>query len=692
MTPEEAKDIILGLLREKGKATNTAMVRAIGDDEALFGEIREELILEDLAADKDGVGLVFVESSRTDDDHAGGKARTPMKGEQGAAAPKARLFLSYGRLDASDLAERLRKDLQEHGYDVWQDTRQIRSGQDWAHVIEDGLRSTQLVVALLSPHAVRKTRDPKSPDDADSVCLDELSFARFAQPPTPIVPVMAVPCEPPFVLFRLDYVDLHEWKESDDQYQGGLQKLLESLELALQGQVRYRERERRLEPWDFAAFLNEKRKDFTGREWLFDEIDAWCRSSQDQALLITGDPGVGKSAIVAELVHQNPDGQVLAYHCCMADTRETLRPVRFVRSLAAMIASQLDGYAAKLQDSEVSDALSDASVNRDPGSAFEAGILTPLQSLPAPDGGVRYILVDALDEALLARDEGSGATIVDILASRLKRLPPWLRIVATTRKERPVLDRLRGLRAKELDAQDPRNIEDIDHYIARRLAEPNLAERRVAAGATAGRVQSVLRGKSEGNFLYVQQALEAVETDTASFERLDELPPGLYGLYLSFFERHFPTEAAYAPYRAILEAMVAAQAPLTREQLAAVVGLDAEEELPRRMRRLSSYLPERRGGDTVAYAVYHKSLADWLKDADQGSDVHFISHKKGHERLADLCWAEYQHYAETWPSDSHTPAPPPLRRFRSPTLPYSHTPILPLRLHTPPPPHPPHRL
>src|SRR5207302_4508752 len=52
-------------------------------------------------------------------------------------------------------------------------------------------------------------------------------------------------------------------------------------------------------------------------------------------------------AIVADLVHRNPGGRILAYHCCQADTRETLRPGRFVRSLAAMIASQLDGYAAR---------------------------------------------------------------------------------------------------------------------------------------------------------------------------------------------------------------------------------------------------------------------------------------------------------------------------------------------------------
>ena len=121
--------------------------------------------------------------------------------------PLARLFLSYGRDDAGELADHLEKDLSLCGYEVWRDTRKIRSGKEWEHEIVDGLRSTQLVVALLG-------RTPPS-RDADSVCLDELSFARFACK-SPIVPVMAVPCEPPFVVFRLDYVDLTAWRDSPE--------------------------------------------------------------------------------------------------------------------------------------------------------------------------------------------------------------------------------------------------------------------------------------------------------------------------------------------------------------------------------------------------------------------------------------------------------------------------------------------
>jgi len=549
-----------------------------------------------------------------------------------------KLFLSYDRRDSRDLANRLCVDLTAAGYEVWQDTSEIRAGRSWEEQIEDGLRSTQLVVALLSPHAVRKSTDPTSPDNLDSVCLDEISFARFARPPIPIVPAMAVPCDPPFCIFRLDYVDLTQWSQSEDQYRAGFHNLLEEIEAARRNETRYRSWMHRLKPLDvFDAYLNEKRQDFCGREWLFDEIDSWRFSRRERALLITGDPGVGKSAIVAQLVHLNPGGQLLAYHCCMADTPETLRPARFVQSLAAMIGSRLPAYADMLETDELQEELSDARCNEDPASAFESDILARLEGLATPEAGVRYILIDALDEALTLSDRGS--TIVDLLARRLDRLPGWLRIVATTRKEPQVLRKLSTLQAETIDASDPRNLEDINDYIASRLRSPNLAERLVAARVSLEEVQRRLHEAGNGNFLYVKQALIDIERDNYRLDQLDELPQGLAGLYEAFFARHFgstPESATYGPTRRVLEVAVAAQQPLEESQIARVTGLDREYELSEVLRQLASFLPERDG----CFTLYHKSLADWLIKRD---NPYRASPHRGHEQLAEMCRAEYEH-------------------------------------------------
>ena len=333
---------------------------------------------------------------------------------------------------------------------------------------------------------------------------------------------------------------------------------------------------------------------------------------------------------------------MLAHHCCRADDHATLQPGLFVRGLAAQVAQKLPAYAARLADAAVAAALDEANCATYPVKAYEDGLLTPLSRLPAPDTGTCYMVIDALDEAL-AGDVVRGLTLVDLLAARLEQLPPWLRLVATTRREGPVLDRLRGLRACSLDAQDARNRGDVREYIRQRLGEESLAGRLHDRGTTAAEVERLLVSKSEGNFLYVRQALDAVGDEADPLACLERLPPGLYGLYQHFFNRHFPDEGRYEKPKRVLQAVVAAQEPLTERQLAAVTGLDDEDELPAVLRTLSAYLPVRKGsGGEEHRSVYHKSLADWLSDPELRGSTYYASPKRGHRRLADWCLAEYR--------------------------------------------------
>jgi hypothetical protein len=79
------------------------------------------------------------------------------------------------------------------------------------------LREATVVVAVLSPHSVRTTLSRDSPDNADSICLAEISYALYVPPPRAF-PVMAQTCEPPLAMFHLDYVDMRDWTESEARY------------------------------------------------------------------------------------------------------------------------------------------------------------------------------------------------------------------------------------------------------------------------------------------------------------------------------------------------------------------------------------------------------------------------------------------------------------------------------------------
>ena len=268
----------------------------------------------------------------------------------------------------------------------------------------------------------------------------------------------------------------------------------------------------------------------------------------------------------------------------------------------------------------------------DPASALDSGVLNPLLSLTSPPQK-RFILIDGLDESLRAR---SSKSIVNVLSARLHRFPPWLHIITSARREPEILLRLSRLGISEIAADDHRNIQDIDQYLDSRIKESKLSEALELSGRNLEDVKRQLQHKGEGNFLYIQQALEGIERKRYSFNTLGDLPPGLSGLYLNFFERYFPDAASFSPLQRLLETMVAAQEPLTAEQLAAAAGLNLDA-LYQILNQLSVYLPSHKENGQERYACYHKSLADWLVSPTTRGTPYYISEYQGHRHLSEVC-------------------------------------------------------
>ena len=103
-------------------------------------------------------------------------------------------------------------------------------------------------------------------------------------------------------------------------------------------------------------------------------------------------------------------------------------------------------------------------------------------------------------------------TVVEILSTRLSLLPSWVRIVGTTRSEPGVLSQLGGLRAHLLSAQDPRNQDDLRHFLHNRLAEPGLRNKAEASGKILLVLEKDLMKSSAGNFLFVTTDLQLVQS------------------------------------------------------------------------------------------------------------------------------------------------------------------------------------
>jgi len=102
-------------------------------------------------------------------------------------------FFSYCRKDAAFVLS-LAAELRRAGANLWLDQLDIRGGQKWDEAVEGALRRCCGILVVLSPEAV-----------ASSNVMDEVSYAL--EEGKLIVPLIHKPCEIPFRLRRLQYVD-----------------------------------------------------------------------------------------------------------------------------------------------------------------------------------------------------------------------------------------------------------------------------------------------------------------------------------------------------------------------------------------------------------------------------------------------------------------------------------------------------
>jgi hypothetical protein len=460
------------------------------------------------------------------------------------------VFISYGRKDASSFVDRLATDLVATGFQVWRDTANLTSPHPWDDQIVVALKRSDVVVAVLTPHAVRAAKN--APSTEESVCLDELAFARFSPPPTPIVPIMLKRCDPPFVIYRLNYLDFLDSEADEARYTANLDRLVATLRALKAGQLPAH-RSAYFEPLDFDLYLASKTRDFVGREWLQADLAQYLAQAGTlpPALLLVGDPGWGKTAFAAQLFRQNPDGRLLAAHFCRADRFDTIDTDRFVKSLVAMVAMRSPDFAKHVEKAlDSPDSPESAKIR------FEKLFLEPLSKLdtsslvPLP----RYILVDGLDEAL---SEMREASIPDLIAQTLAMFPTWLRIVATSRTRPEILAAFAAETIWRLDNADPRNRRDVraivDHAIGLDV-DPASPHRDLANAVDA---------KAEGNALSAAHLALSVRRDGLDSRMLAALPGGLTAIYLAILKRRFDREGPeWRAAREILEMILATPAPL----------------------------------------------------------------------------------------------------------------------------------
>ena len=265
----------------------------------------------------------------------------------------------------------------------------------------------------------------------------------------------------------------------------------------------------RFAPIDFTRYIDRLTDRFTGRKWLFEKhIEPWLENGNEQFYLLTGEPGVGKSAIVAELIKRwqtqsgdEEQGKIAAYHFCRAGDVETVRPGRVLRSIAAQLGKTLPHYGKALNkvleqvhlNINVNidiDTLSNSKVtgiyienlkDLDPREELRLLIQAPLAEIPkiykdlpekerAKLPALKVFLIDSLDEAVTTTGRDNVATLLAAL-SQANDLPPWIRFILTARPDSHALQGFESVQPYKLKKLLTENLEDIEQYVHKRVQE-----------------------------------------------------------------------------------------------------------------------------------------------------------------------------------------------------------------------------
>jgi hypothetical protein len=104
------------------------------------------------------------------------------------------VFISYSRKDLA-FVERLAKDLQAAGLQVWYDLSGLDGGARWGREIQNAIKQSEIFVVVLSPNSI------------DSEWVEkEFMYANSLK--RKIIPLLYQPCETPLWFINLHFIDV----------------------------------------------------------------------------------------------------------------------------------------------------------------------------------------------------------------------------------------------------------------------------------------------------------------------------------------------------------------------------------------------------------------------------------------------------------------------------------------------------
>lgn len=412
-------------------------------------------------------------------------------------------------------------------------------------------------------------------------------------------------------------------------------------------------------------------------------------SEGSRSIIVTGEPGSGKSALAASLIRSGgylhhllrrgqtefalwrdphgfytsiglqlkrrygdkifPEAVTIDVNAVVHDVSEgaealgaeiqRLVPVPWHSATISvnLHSTRIRGKAVGARIQEVAD-----DYRRIPLTAYrQMALIDPLQKLQSlqPDEHV-VLWVDGLDEEFEAAGPDGLSGISESLPTEEElALIGNLTIVISSRPA-AVLDRFFQAGASRIDLFEARFAEDnsalVAEYLERELGDEDIRKKIAENGKTPSGIAEMVAGSCDNNLLYLRQFFEAIRDGHLSALLDGGIPSGLDEIYARLLGRVARNAGSQyiADIYPVLSVLAVAERGLTGKELKTLSSVEGER-VNAAVRRLRPFLDLSRGEMSAnVYALYHKSLRDTLTRDTHSDEAWFVDSAVANGRVA----------------------------------------------------------
>lgn len=379
---------------------------------------------------------------------------------------------------------------------------------------------------------------------------------------------------------------------------------------------------------DSSLFIEEKTRDFVGRQWIFDQVDRFLKDNPRGYFFIRGDPGIGKSALAAQLVKKQ--GYIHHFNIRAIGVN---RAASFLKNVCAQLIA-----VYKLSEYE----------NLPPEATENAGFLIKIlirvaKKLEADERCV--IVVDGLDEV----DRGN-TPVGENLLFLPESVPDGVFFIITMRDVEEIKPRIDCEQSELIiDHASPDNRADIKDYIKSWIPRPGIQKYNLSAKLSSQEFVDILAYKSEGNFIYLHYILPEIARGAYNHMKLDTIPRGLKNYYQDhWFQMRGQNQEEWFNYKLpVILALTVAPEPISIDLIAFFSKINDKRRIGGVIKDWYQFLHieevEVMGQYVPCYHLYHASFFEFIASKQEIKDEH-VNLKAAEAQILDLLWNSPNRY------------------------------------------------